>query len=247
MQEAAAAIDQAAAENAAPPALPKGTVRVEITDPWRASELLWSGGLGMVGLFGQAVSVLFLTIFLLIEDDSFKRKLVRQVEGVGSKRVTVQILKDVADQVERFIWVQALTSAGVAVATGLALWWMGVEQPAVWGLFAGVMNLVPFFGPFIVTVTSVPSPSCSSAPLADAALVALMTIVITTLEGTFITPHLLSKSASLNLVAIFVAIAFWSWIWGVAGMLLAVPMLMAAKVICDRVEGLDAAADFLGP
>ena len=247
VQAAAAAIDQAAADNSAPAALPQGTVRVEVTDPWRVSDALWSGGLGVVGLFGQGISVLFLTIFLLIEDDAFKRKLVRRMEGIGSKRITVQILNDVAGQVERFIWVQALTSAGVAVATGLGLWWMGVEQPALWGLFAGVMNLVPFFGPFIVTVVVGAVAFLQFGGLADAGLVALMTIVITTLEGTFITPHLLSKAASLNLVAIFVAIAFWSWIWGVAGMLLAVPMLMAAKAICDRVEGLDGAADFLGP
>ena len=68
-------------------------MRVEIAETWRASDALWAGGMGVIGLAGQAVSVLFLTIFLLIEDDAFKRKLVRRMESIGSKRVTVQILE----------------------------------------------------------------------------------------------------------------------------------------------------------
>ena len=246
MQDAATAIDEAAAASTTAPSLPRGTVRVEVDDRWRVSDALWAGGLGIIGVAGQTVGVLFLTIFLLVEDDAFKRKLVRHLESGGSKRVTVQVLRDVAYQIEQFLWVQALTSAGVAAATGLGLWWMGVENPAIWGVFAGVMNLVPFFGPLIVTVVVGAVAFLQFGSLSDAGLVAGMTLVITTLEGNFITPQLVSRTASLNLVAIFISIAFWSWAWGVAGMLLAVPILMAVKVVCDRVEGGEALADFLG-
>ncbi len=246
VQDAADALDKAAAENAAAPVTAPGTLRVEVTEPWRVSDLLWSSGMGMLGLVGQGMSVLFLTIFLLIEDDTFKRKLVRRMETLGSKRVTVKILNDVAHQIERFIWVQAATSAGVAVVTGLGLWWLGVEQPAVWGVFAGLMNLVPYFGPVIVTVVVGVVAFLQFGTLGQAGLVAGMTIVITTLEGNFITPQLLSRVASLNLVATFVSIAFWSWVWGVAGMLLAMPMLMAFKVMCDHIDGWDAAGEFIG-
>ena len=228
------------------PVAPRGTLRVEVADTWRASDARWAGGLGMLGLVGQAVSMLFLTIFLLVEDDAFKRKLVRRMESIGSKRVTVQVLKDIAHKIEQFLWVQALTSAGVAVATGLGLWWMGVENPAVWGVFAGLMNLVPLFGPLIVTVVIGAVAFLQFGSIRQASLVAGMTIVITTLEGNFITPQLLSRKSSLNLVAIFIAITFWSWVWGVAGMLLAVPILMAVKVVCDRVEGGEGLAEFLG-
>ncbi|MGD9902050.1 MAG: AI-2E family transporter [Vicinamibacterales bacterium] len=246
VQEAAKAIDQAAAESAAPPPLPRGTLRVEIAESWRVSDALWAGGVGMIGLVGQGIGVLFLTIFLLVEDDAFKRRLVRRMESRGSKRLTVQILRDVARQIERFLWVQVATSAGVAIATGVGLWWMGIEHAAVWGVFAGVMNLVPFFGPLVVTVVVGAVAFLQFGTVGQASLVALMTLVITTIEGNFVTPHLLSKAAALNLVAIFVAIAFWSWLWGVAGMLLAVPILMAVKVVCDHVEGGEALGEFLG-
>jgi len=246
MKDAAEALDQAAVDNAAAPVTAPGTVRVEVTEPWRVSDLLWSGGMGALGLVGQGVSVLFLTIFLLIEDDTFKRKLVRRMETLGSKRVTVKILNDVSRQIERFIWVQAITSAGVAGVTGLGLWWIGVDEPAVWGVFAGLMNLVPYFGPLIVTVVVGAVTFLQFGTLGQAGLVAAMTIVITTLEGNFITPHLLSRVASLNLVAIFVSIAFWSWAWGIAGMLLAMPMLMAFKAMCDHIDGWEGAAEFIG-
>lgn len=245
VQAAAAALDRAAADTAAAPA-DRGTVIVEVANPWRVSDMLWSGGIGVVGLLGQVVSVLFLTVFLLVEDDSFKRKLVRRMETLGEKRVTVDILNDVARQIERFVWVQAMTSAGVAVVTSLGLWAFGVEQPAVWGIFAGVMNLVPFFGPFIVTCVIGAVTFLQFGTPGTALLVATMTLVVTSIEGNFVTPHLLSRAASLNLVVLFVSIAFWSGIWGVAGMLLAVPILMAGKVVADHVAGLEGVADFLG-
>jgi predicted PurR-regulated permease PerM len=246
IQEAARAVDSAAAEaGKSAPANP-GVMRVQIDQPWRVSDLLWTGGLGAIGIAGQGVTVLFLTIFLLYEDDSFKRKLVKQMETSNSKRITVRILNDISVQIERFIWVQVLTSVAVAVATWLALWWLGIEEPLVWGVFAGVMNIVPYFGPLIVTAGLAIIGYLQFGTIQEATLVAGVALAITTIEGVFLTPHLLSRAASLNHVAIFVAIAFWSWAWGVPGMLLAVPMLMVMKAVCDHVDGLKGIGEFIG-
>ena len=246
IQAAARAVDSAAAEAGAPTTKSPGVTRVEIEQPWRLSDKLWTGGLGVLGILGQGVTVLFLTIFLLYEDDSFKRKLVAQMESRNSKRVTVEVLNDIAKQIERFIWVQALTSVCVAVATWLMLLWLGVAEPLVWGVFAGVLNIVPYFGPLIVTAGLAIVGYLQFASIEMAALVAGAALAITTIEGMFLTPHLLSRAASLNHVAIFVAIAFWSWAWGIPGMLLAVPMLMVLKAICDHVEGLKGIGSFVG-
>jgi len=246
IQEAARAVDSAAAEAGKPSTASPGVVRVEVEQPWRLSDLLWTGGIGAIGIAGQGVTVLFLTIFLLYEDDSFKRKLVKHIESSNSKRITVRILNDIAMQMERFIWVQVLTSVAVAVATWLALWWLGIEEPLVWGIFAGVMNIVPYFGALIVTAGLAVIGYLQFGTIEQAALVAGVALAITTIEGVFLTPHLLSRAASLNHVAIFVAIAFWSWAWGVPGMLLAVPMLMAMKAVCDHVEGLEGIGEYIG-
>jgi len=246
IQAAAQAVDTAAAEAGTPTAKSPGVTRVEIEQPWRVSDMLWTGGLGALGIFGQGVTVLFLTIFLLYEDDSFKRKLVAEMESHDNKRITVRILNDIASQIERFIWVQILTSGAVAVATGLALWWLGIAEPVVWGVLAGVLNIVPYFGPLIVTAGLAIVGYLQFGTFEMAALVAGVALAITTIEGMVLTPHLLSRAASLNHVAIFLAIAFWSWAWGVPGMLLAVPMLMVIKAVCDHVEGLKSIGRFVG-
>jgi predicted PurR-regulated permease PerM len=246
VQEAANAIDSAAAEVATPAPNAPGVVKVEVQQPLHVSDWLWSGGVGMLSFAAQAITVLFLTIFLLNEDDSFKRKLVSHMETLGSKRVTVNILNDIAKQIERFIWLQAFTSAVVAAVTALALGWLGLKQPIVWGLFAGIMNIIPYFGPLIVSAVLAMIAFLQFGTMVDAFTVAAVAMAITTFEGMFLTPHLISRASSLNHVAIFVAIAFWSWAWGVSGMLLAVPMLMVLKAICDHVDGLQNIGEFLG-
>ncbi|MEP7117094.1 MAG: AI-2E family transporter [Acidobacteriota bacterium] len=246
VRAATKALDSVAAEaGAAPPSSP-GVTKVEVQQPVRVSDWLWYGGVGAASLSAQAITVIFLTIFLLNEDDSFKRKLVQHQATLGSKRVTVKVLNDIAAQMQSFLWVQVLTSVFVAVVTVAALWWLGVEEPVVWGVFAGVMNIVPYFGPLVVTVALALVGFLQFGTLTQAAMVAGVALVITTFEGMFLTPHLLSKAAAINHVAIFVSIAFWSWAWGVPGMLLAVPMLMAAKAVCDHVDGYEAIGSFLG-
>jgi predicted PurR-regulated permease PerM len=246
VQEAAKAIDQAAAEAASPPARTPGVTPVEVRQPTRPSDWLWTGGMGMLTFAGQSLTVFFLTIFLLSEGDSFKRKFVRHLDSRGSQRMTVKILNDIEQQIGRFITVTAGTSILVGVATGFALWWVDVRHPAVWGLFAGVLNVVPYFGPLAVTAVLSAVGLLQFGTIGGALVVGAVALTITSIEGMVLTPMLLSKTASLNHVAIFTAIAFWSWAWGAAGMLLGVPILMAFKAVCDHVDGLRAVADLLG-
>jgi predicted PurR-regulated permease PerM len=246
VQEAASAIDSAAAEVGNGSVKPSEAMPVEVRQPFRVSDFLWTGGMSMLSLAGQSVIILFLTIVLLNEHDSFKRKLVTQMETLGSKRVTVKVLNDIATQVHRFIWVQAATSAFVSVVTAGALYLLEVKQPIVWGLFAGVMNIIPYFGPMVVSFSLLAIAYVQFGTVGQALTVAAVALGITTFEGLILTPHLVSRAGALNHVAVFLSIAFWSWAWGVPGMLLAVPMLMSLKAVCDHVEGLEAIGRFLG-
>ena len=246
VQEAATAIDQAAAEASSPPTRTPGVTPVEVRQPARPSDWLRSGGMSLLTFVGQSLTVFFLTIFLLSEGNSFKRKFVRHLQSRGSQRVTVKILNDIEQQIGRFITVTAGTSILVGVATGFALWWMEIRHPAVWGLFAGVMNVVPYFGPLAVTAVLSAVGLLQFGTVGGALIVGAVTLTITSIEGMVLTPMLLSKAGSLNHVAIFTAIAFWSWAWGASGMLLAVPILMAFKAVCDHVDSLRAVADLLG-
>jgi predicted PurR-regulated permease PerM len=142
--------------------------------------------------------------------------------------------------------VQILTSVIVGVVTAATLWALGLEDYVVWGLAAGVLNTIPYFGPIIVTAGLAVVGYLQFGSIERASLVASVALVITSLEGWLLTPTLLGRIGRLNHIAIFASLLFWSWLWGVWGMLLAVPMLMAAKAVCDHIEELQPLADFLG-
>ena len=248
VQEAAEEIDQTAAEVTAPTPAPAGVVRVQVEEPtFRASDYLWSGSIGAVGLFGLGLMIVFLTYFLLVADDIFKRKMVKNVGStLSKKKITVQIIDEIGSQIERFLLVQLFTSFVVAVVTGGVLWWMGLRQAIVWGLMAGLFNSIPYFGPVIVTIGLAIVASLQFETVGMTVAVASVALLITTLEGWVLTPSLMGRVAQMNRMAIFAGLLFWSWMWGIWGTLLAVPIMMVIKVVSDHVEELQPLGDFLG-
>lgn len=257
VQQAANEIDKAAQEAATLTPTQRGAAReknesgvqkVEIVEPaFRANDYLWSGGVGLLGFAGQFVLVLFLVYFFLVTGDLYKRKLVK-IGGrtLSEKKITVQILDDINLQIESFMRVQVVTSFLVAVATGIALWWFDVDHPIVWGLLAGIFNSIPYLGPLIVTGGLGLVTFMQFDDLLKTAYVCGVAFAITSLEGFLLTPMLMSRAAQMNPVVIFVGLLFWSWIWGIWGTVLAVPMLMMLKAICDHVEDLQPIGELLG-
>jgi len=229
------------------PSTPLGVTRVQIEEPrFQASTLVWSTSMGLASGANQLIMVLFLTYFMLLSDQLFKRKLVEIVGTLSKKKVTVSVLEDIAGQIEQFLMIQLMTSAVVAVATGTALWSMGLQQAALWGLLAGIFNSIPYYGPLLVTGGLALVGFLQFGTVGMTIAVAGVSLLITTLEGSLLTPVLMSRASSMNQVAIFAGLLFWSWAWGIWGMLLAVPMMMVVKVICDHVEPLQPVGHLLG-
>jgi predicted PurR-regulated permease PerM len=247
LRNATTAIDKTAAEAAGASTAPRGVVRVQVEAPvFRASDFIWSGSMGLAGLVSQLAMVCFLAYFLLLADDLFKRKLVKHASStLAGKKITVNVLDAIGSQIERFMLVQIFTSFLVGIATALALWGVGLENPAVWGLAAGIFNSVPYFGPLLVTSGLAIVAFLQFGTLAATALISSVALVITSLEGWVLTPALLGRAAQMNRVAVFAGLLFWTWMWGIWGTLLAVPMMMVVKVICDHVEDLQPVGDFL--
>ena len=223
-------------------------VKVEVQDPpFKASEYLWSGSMTAASFLNQMIMILFLTYFLLVANDLFKRKLVEVVgPALTPKKITVKILDDIAAQIQRFLLIQVFTSLLVGVATWLALWAMGVQQAAFWGFLAGVFNSIPYYGPLLVTAALAAVAYLQFGAVGKMLQVAGVALAITTAEGSFLTPTLMGKAAQMNRVAMFAGLLFWAWMWGVWGLLLAVPMMMAVKAVCDHVEDLQPIGRFLG-
>jgi predicted PurR-regulated permease PerM len=245
VQQAAKELEKTANAAAAPPA---GATRVQVAEPpIRVSEYLLWGSASLFTAAMQLVLVLFLAYFLLASGDLFRRKLVKIAgPSLEKKKITVQILEEISQQIERFLLVQLLTSAIVGVSTWLALRWVGIEQAALWGLLAGVFNSIPYFGPVVVTAAVAVIAFLQVGTLGTTLAASGLTFLITTLEGVLLTPWLTSRAARMNAVAVFVGLLFWGWVWDVWGMLLAVPMLMVVKAVCDRVEDLKGVGEMLG-
>ena len=141
---------------------------------------------------------------------------------------------------------QLLTSAVVAVATAAVLWYFGLQQYIIWGLLAGIFNSIPYLGPLLVTGGLGVVSFIQFDDLPKTLMVCAAAFVITSLEGFLLTPALMSRAARMNPVAIFVGLLFWTWIWGIAGAILAVPMLMMIKAVCDHIEDLQPVGELLG-
>lgn len=224
-----------------------GVVRVRVEQPFSATSLLWAGSINALSAANQLIMILLLTYFILLSDQMFKRKFV-ELAGpqLAKKKVTVEIIDSIATQIGRFLLVQLFTSTVVGIVTWMTLRALGLNQPALWGLLAGVFNSIPYYGPLIVSGGLAAVAFLQFGTVGMTLAVAGAALVITSLEGWILTPTLMGKAAEMNRVAVFVGLLFWSWVWGVWGMLLAVPLMMIIKVICDHVEDLQPIGRFLG-
>src|SRR5574338_92300 len=242
VQVAATEIERTANEAAPDSRAPSDIQRVRVVNPaFKASDYLWWGGMGIVGFLGQLVMILFLTYFLLASGDLYKRKLVR-IAGptLSQRKVTVQILDDISEQIGRFLITQVATSAAVGALTSIALWWLGLDSWLFWGIMAGVLNSIPYFGPVIVSAALAVVAFLQFGTPGRTLAVTGSAFAITSLEGFVITPALMGKAARMNPAAIFVGLLFWGWIWGMWGVILAVPMMMLIKSVCDHIEDFSA-------
>lgn len=248
VQRAADELQKTAAATAGTTPAPRGVQRVQIEEPAiDFREYLFWGSAGALTFAGQAVLILFFVFFLLATGDLFKRKLVRIAgPSLEKKKITVQILNEINDQIERFLFVRVVTSVVVGVATYVAFKLVGLEQAGVWAVLAGVFNSIPYFGPVIVAAGTAVVAFLQFGTLAMAAYVAGISLVITSIEGWLLTPWLTSRAARTNEVAVFVGLIFWGFIWGLWGTLLAVPMLVVVKAFCDRIEDLKPVGELLG-
>lgn len=247
VQKAASQIEQAAQESSAP-GNTRGAMRV-VVEPARFDirHYLWSGTIGLIALVGQATVVVFLTYFLMLSGDTFRRKLIKLAgDSLSSKKITLQALNEITGQIQRYLQVQLLTSAIVGLLTWLALLALGLNNAAVWGVAAAVLNMVPYVGSLVTATGSALVGFLQFGSLNMALAVGGASLVIHTLVGNLLTPWLTSRASRMNPVAVFVGLLAWGWLWGVWGLLLGIPILMIVKAICDRVEDLKPIGEFLG-
>ena len=248
VQSAATAIEKATAQTTAV-VTPKQTTAHVVVDepPFKLTSLLWAGSLGALGFMGQAAMVIFLVFFLLLAGDTFKRKLVRLTgPSLSNKKITVQILDDINASIQKYMFMLLITNAMVALLCWIAFHWIGLENAGAWAVTAGLLHIVPYLGPTITAVAVGTAAFIQFDALSPVLLVAGASLVIATFVGMFVTTWMTGRIARMNTAAVFIALLFGSWLWGIWGMLLSIPIIVIAKVVSEHVEQLEPVAELLG-
>jgi predicted PurR-regulated permease PerM len=183
-----------------------------------------------------AESVLFFAslIFFMAGQLKFRRYLAAFFETRDGKLRFIRIANDIEHNLASYVAIVTVINAALGTIVAFAAWLVGLPSPLILGLLAMLLNYLPYVGPacmafVLFAVGFVTFPSLGHAFIAPASL-----IVLTTLEGHLITPTVLGRSLTLDPLAVFLAIAFWSWLWGPIGAFLAVPLLIVAMVIIDH-------------
>ncbi len=247
VQQAANELERAAGAASKPTPAPAGVQRVRIEEPpFRFGDLAWRGSRGLLEFLAEVAVVFFMTYYLMLAGDFYRRKIAKMAgPTLGRKRLILRILSDIDDQIRRYLLARALISLIVAVATGSVLAALGMKQALMWGVVAGVLNVIPYVGPLAAVAGITIAGFAQFETLTQAGVVAGAAAAIAFLEGNVITPRLTGHAGHMNAVAVFAGILFWGWMWGVWGMLLAVPLMTALKAVCGRIEELHGIAELL--
>jgi predicted PurR-regulated permease PerM len=192
------------------------------------------------------LSTVVLLYFLLASGDLFLRKVVRITPSLRNKIHAVEVGRSIQREIGRYFFTVSMINAGLGLATGAALHLLGMPNPLLWGVTVMLLNFIPYLGPLssllILTVAAI----LAFDDLARAWMVPGVFLALAIIEGQFIQPVVVGRRLSLNPVMVFLAFLVLGWLWGIAGMFTAVPILVMLKVICDHVERFAPLGEFLG-
>lgn len=245
MQAAAAALEHAASQAAGGPTRKASPADAEPS--FRLSTWLWASSIGAIAFMGQATVVIFLVFFLLASGDIFKRKLVKLTgPSLSNKKITINILNDINSSIQKYMFMLLATNVLLILVMWGALRLVGLENAGAWAVAAGLLHIIPYFGPLLAAGAIGLGAFMQFGTFSMMFLVIGISLVVATLVGTFVTTWMTGRIAKMNAAAVFVGLLFWGWLWGVAGLLLGIPIIVIIKVISEHIEGMQPLAELLG-
>lgn len=251
VQAAAAQIEQAANvtgedRRAAPRKAAQVAQAAAAGSSFKIMDWVLAGSMSLLGFVSQATMVVFLVFFLLLAGDTFKRKLVKLTgPSLSRKKVTVHILDDINSSIQNYMFMLLVTNTLLALLMWVALRAIGLENAGAWAIVAGLLHIMPYFGPLLITVATGLAAYLQFESLRMVLLVTGASLGIATLVGTVIATWMTGRIAKMNPAAVFVSLLFWGWLWGPWGLLLGVPVVVMIKVVAERVEGMEVLAELL--
>jgi len=193
----------------------------------------------------STVLLLILLYFLLAYDGVFLTKLIKLLPTLADKKRAVSIANEIEANVSRYLLTITLINIGLGIAVGTAAGLLGLPNPLMWGAMVAILNFVPYLGALSGIVCMTLGALLSFDSVGYALLFPATYLILATLEGNFITPWVMGRSLTLNPVIVLLSLVFWGWMWGIAGIILAVPILAAFKIFCAHVKPIEPVAEFL--
>jgi predicted PurR-regulated permease PerM len=205
-----------------------------------------TGFINWTGTFLAGTGEMLVLLYLLLASgDIFLQKLVHVMPTLSDKKRAVEISHEIQQNISNYLFSVSLINIGLGIAVSGGLYFMGVPNPLMWGMLAALLNFVPYFGPVAGVTLLAAVGLLTFDTLWKGLLPPAWYLLLHLLEANLITPVLLGRRFTLNPVVIFVSLIFWTWLWGVPGALLSVPILVAIKIICDRVPSLSAVSELV--
>jgi predicted PurR-regulated permease PerM len=248
VQAAARELDKATSQAADIHPEPKQpATHIVIDQPkFKLGDFLMAGSMGMFGFIGQSAMVVILVFFLLLAGDTFKRKLVRLTgPSLSNKKITVHILDDIDISIQRYMFTLLVANVLLALLTWTAFRWIGFDNAGGWAIAAGVLHIIPYLGPALIAVATGMVGFMQFDSFWMALVVSGSSLAIATFVGIFVVTWMTGQIAKMNAVAIFISLLFWGWLWGVWGLLLAIPIIGIVKVISHHIEEFQPMAELL--
>lgn len=236
IQDIAEEVDQLAEGDPEP-----GTQPVVVKRPGVLENLV--GGLPAMAAFSGIV--IFLTFFLLASGDSLLRRATRCGRTWSERRRIVAIARQIQGELAAYLSTVTIINAALGVAVTIVMRLMDVPNPLLWGATAALLNFAPYVGALVTTVLLALVGLTTFDSLGQAFAVPLAFLALTIVEGQVVTPAVLGRRMSLSPIFVFLSVVVWGWLWGVAGALMAVPIVTSAKVVCDHVPVLAPVGEFL--
>ncbi|WP_408953754.1 AI-2E family transporter [Lysobacter sp. Hz 25] len=212
---------------------PVQVIKTELNDPYRALT-------STPKYIAQVLAVVLLTFFFMVYGESLQRNAIALLPGPQQKRLTIDILHSIEREISRYVLTITLINSGLGLALAGALYALGVplQESLLWGTMAAILNFAPFVGPLIGMLIMLMTGLVAFDELLPSLLPAGVYLLLHAIESQAVTPIVLGRSMRLSPLVLILALMFFGWLWGIIGLLLAVPMLVCVKLVLARIEGL---------
>ena len=193
----------------------------------------------------STVLLLILLYFLLAYDGVFLAKVIKMMPRLKDKKRAVSIANEIEAHVSKYLLTVTLINCALGLTVGTVVGLLGLSNPIMWGVMVALLNFVPYLGALTGIICMMIGAVLSFESVGYAMIFPAAYLTIAIIEGNFVTPMVMGRSLTLNPVIILLSLTFWGWMWGIAGVILAVPILAAFKIFCAQIEEMEPVAEFL--